>query len=86
MDIEGTITKYLKDKLLYKKEIKDIQPNESLLDSGLIDSVGIFELVSFLEEHFDVLIEDEEVIPENFDNINSIVAFIKRKRDSTYSS
>lgn len=59
---------------------KSVQPDDSLLDSGLIDSTGIFELVAFLEETFAVKVEDEEIVPEHFETAGQIAAFVDRKR------
>jgi hypothetical protein len=49
------------------------------MHSRIIDSVGLLELVAFLEEKFDIRVEDEEIIPENFDTINNLVIFVKSK-------
>jgi acyl carrier protein len=51
----------------------------SLLDEGVIDSTGILELVSFLEEEFGISVEDEEILPENLDSIKNVVAYLERK-------
>lgn len=51
----------------------------SFLDSGIIDSTGILELVSFLEESFEMRVNDDELIPENLDSINNLVKFIALK-------
>ena len=51
----------------------------SFLDEGIIDSTGILELVDFLEQEFNIQIEDEELVPENLDSIINVDAFIERK-------
>jgi acyl carrier protein len=51
----------------------------SLLDSGLVDSTGILEVVLFLEEAFEITVDDEEVLPENFDSIERLAAYVERK-------
>jgi len=51
----------------------------SFLDEGIIDSTGILELVSFLEEEFSISVEDEEILPENLDSIKNVVAYLGRK-------
>ncbi len=51
----------------------------SFLDNGIIDSTGILELVTFLDETFNIEIADEELVPENLDSINQIVSFLVRK-------
>ena len=51
----------------------------SFLDEGIIDSTGILELVSFLEEEFSISVEDEEILPENLDSIKNVVVYLERK-------
>lgn len=51
----------------------------SFLDSGIIDSTGILELISFIEESFDTKVKDDELIPENLDSIDNLVNFIAKK-------
>ena len=62
---------------------KNVGPDDSLLDSGLLDSIGIFELVSFLEDTFGIKIEDESIIPEHFETIALIASFVDKKRAGT---
>jgi acyl carrier protein len=57
-----------------------IQADTSLLDSGLMDSTGIFELVSFLESEFGIEVGDEEIVPEHFENVRLIATFVDGKR------
>jgi len=59
---------------------RSIKNGESLLESGIVDSLGILELVDFLEHTFDMTISDEELIPENFHSIQNIGAFVKLKK------
>ena len=54
-----------------------ISADDSLLESGLIDSLGIFELVTYLREEHGVQVLDIDLVPENFDSLNAILAFIK---------
>jgi len=56
-----------------------LNDDTSFLDEGIIDSTGILELVSFLEEEFDISVEDEEILPENLDSIKNVVAYLERK-------
>ena len=51
----------------------------SFLDEGIIDSTGILELVNFLEEEFEIAVDDEELIPENLDSIKNDSDRIKRR-------
>ena len=52
-----------------------------LLDSGIIDSLGMLDVVAFLEETFKVSVEDEDLTPENFADIRSLVSFVREKRE-----
>lgn len=52
----------------------------SLLDQGIIDSTGVLEIIGFLEDAFDITVEDAEMVPDNLDSIDRIVGFIGRKR------
>ena len=51
----------------------------SFLEEGIIDSTGVLELVTFLEEEFEIKVKDEELIPENLDSINNVVGFLQNK-------
>ena len=54
--------------------------DQSLTERGFIDSVGIVEVLTFLETRYEIEISDEETVPENIDTIDSIVRFIGTKR------
>ncbi len=60
----------------------NLQNQTSFLENGIIDSTGILELISFLETTYGFKIEDSELIPENLDSLNNIVAFLGRKNGS----
>lgn len=53
--------------------------DEALIDKGLLDSVGVLQLVVFIEEKFDVTIEDDEVVPENFETVRTIGRYVRQK-------
>jgi acyl carrier protein len=56
-----------------------LEEKTSFQEGGIIDSTGILELVNFLEEQFRIAIADEELIPQNFDSIQSVVSFLDQK-------
>ena len=60
---------------------KNVNDDAPLLKNALIDSLGILEVVSFLEKEFSILISDEDLMPENFGSIRSIVTFVQSKRN-----
>jgi len=63
-----------------KRNLNDAVP---LLESGIIDSLGVLDLVGFLEQTFDMKINDDDLTPENFGNIERMVAFVQRKNSQS---
>ncbi len=59
---------------------ENLSDDTSFLEEGIIDSTGVLELVDFLEETFSIKVDDEELIPENLDSINNLVAYLSRKQ------
>ena len=68
------------ERILSGDQTKTFGDDDSFLEGAMIDSTGVLELVLFVEETFGVRVEDEELIPENFDSINRIVSFVRSKR------
>ena len=80
MEIENQVRKFVIDNFLLGEKKKNLKNQDSFLETGVIDSTGVLELVSFLEEEFKIKIEDEELIPDNLDSIEKIVGFINLKK------
>jgi acyl carrier protein len=57
-----------------------LTPDQSFLDSGIVDSTGMLELVTFIEDEYGIKVGDDELVPENLDSLNRISAFVARKR------
>ena len=57
-----------------------ITDDQSLLDSGVIDSTGVLELIAFVEDRFSIQIEDQEMVPANLDSIGRVAEFVSRKQ------
>lgn len=64
-------------------DVGAIASEQSLLDAGVLDSMGVLSLVTWLEQEFGFLIDDDDVLPENLDGIARLVAFVERKRAAT---
>jgi acyl carrier protein len=60
--------------------VADFEDGASFLRTGIIDSMGMAELVTFLEQTFGIVIEDGELVPDNLDSLDRVVAFVDRKR------
>ena len=54
--------------------------DESLIESGVVDSTGILELIEFLESRFDIQIDESETLPTNLDSVSNLVSFVGRKK------
>lgn len=78
-DIQSTIIDFIKENFIMGRSETTIDVEESLIESGIMDSTGVLELVEFLEATFDIQIEDEELIPENLETIQNIITFLKTK-------
>jgi len=63
----------------YIKDAAEISATDSLLEHGIIDSVGIQQLVVFLEEKYGVTVEEDDLMPENFDTLEAIDSYVKSK-------
>ena len=78
MDAAVVVRQYVVENFLFGED-GNLEDTSSFLETGIIDSTGILELVSFLEETFRVSIADEELVPENLDSIANVVAYLQKK-------
>ncbi len=78
MNIELTVEKYILTELHLGKRTK-IGLDESLVGSGILDSLTLLQLIAFLEEQYQVKFEDQDINPEYFRSINAIKTFIEQK-------
>ena len=73
------IKRYILENFLFSNDDNAIGDQDSLVRGGILDSTGIYELIMFIEEEFKLAIAPEEMIPDNFDTLEAIEAFIDRK-------
>lgn len=78
MKHEPEIRKFIAEKFLFGDD-DELKSDASLLEAGIIDSTGVLELLSYLEEQFKIKVDDDELVPENMDTIASICAFLGKK-------
>lgn len=76
MDVKHKVRTYF-GKVLHESKVSD---DDSLLVSGIIDSLKMLDLITYLEKEFAVTIDEDELLPDNFDSVNAIVNFIEEKR------
>ncbi len=78
-NVETAVRQFILEKYILGQDAAQLTPELPLLETGVLDSISIFEMVTFAETRFDVVIEDTEILPENFNSIASIAALISRK-------
>jgi acyl carrier protein len=76
-DIEREIRNFLVDTFLFGRN-DQLRDDDPLMDK-VVDSHGVVELVEFLQEQFDITVQDEEVTTENLDSVNRAAAYVARK-------
>jgi len=79
VETKEKIKGFIIETFLFDASDATLEDDVSLLDTGIIDSTGVLELVSFIEEEFGIEVKDEELVPENLDSLAKIAAFIEKK-------
>ena len=72
------IRSFIVENFLFGNE-NGLKDDTSFLEEGIIDSTGILELVSFIEEEFSITVDDEELIPEILDSIANVTSYLEKK-------
>jgi acyl carrier protein len=78
-DIKSQVRTYIADNFVMGSKAAKFGDGDSFLDLHIIDSTGFLELITYIEETFGFRVEDEEMIPENLDSLDSIEAFVSKK-------
>ena len=79
MNLKQELIDFLFDDSL-KDEFENLGHDDSLLERGIIDSVKMLDLIAFIEQRYQIKVDEEDMYPENFDTINAIEAFIHSKK------
>jgi acyl carrier protein len=79
MDVMKQLEEYLLTDVAAGSDKKTIDPDEDLITQGLIDSLGIMKLIGFLDERFGVKVEDQELVPENFQTLKALADLVAKK-------
>jgi acyl carrier protein len=78
--VEDSIRRFIADELSFEGSVATLTPDYPLLEREVLDSLGLFQLVGYLESEFDVEIDDEELVPSNFGTIENIARLVEAKR------
>jgi acyl carrier protein len=79
MEHRQQVKRYVLENYLFTDDDKALSDQDSLIRKGIVDSTGMLELVTFLQERFGIRVADEEMIPANLESIDAISAFVARK-------
>jgi len=77
---KDTIRDFIVTAFRYDESNGPLEGQESFLASGVIDSMGVLELVTFVESEFGITVEPHELLPDNLDSLNDLTAFVERKQ------
>ncbi len=80
MAYKDEIRAFIVENFLMGEDSTSLKGDTSFLEEGIIDSTGVLELVGFLEETYDIRVEDEELVPENLDSIDNIARYLEQKK------
>lgn len=76
--IESAVADFIRNEVARSPDA--IEPSDSLIDSGVLDSLGVLKLVMFLEDRYSIQVDAGDVIPANFDSIEAICAYVHKRR------
>jgi acyl carrier protein len=77
-----TVKQFIVNELLFGNDSLLTSDDQSFLKTGVLDSSGLLELITFIENTFGVTVNDDELIPENLDSLDNVNAFIIKKGSS----
>ena len=79
-DIQARTHAYIAENFLYMRPSFRLEADDSLLEHGIIDSMGVMELIVFVEEEFCIAVGDEEITEDNFGSVQAIANYVSVKR------
>lgn len=79
-EISTLVRDYITENFLYMRQGYEFSETDSLLGHGIIDSMGVIELITFVQDEFAVQIDEGEINEENFGSLEAIVRFVEEKR------
>lgn len=81
-DARISLRRLILEDYLFTDDDKALTDDMSFLEEGILDSMGILEIIMFLEEQFGVTVAEDEMVPDNLDSIDNLLAYLERKRQA----
>jgi acyl carrier protein len=79
VDVKSVVREFIKNNFLYATDIDSLKDDDSFTQKGIIDSTGVLELIDFIEENFNIVVENDEVVPDNLDSLQRMDRYIRSK-------
>jgi acyl carrier protein len=79
MALNDELRKFVTDNFMYGKPYEGFADDHSFIERGIIDSTAVMELVAFLEGRYGIKLQDQDLIPDNLDSINSLARFVENR-------
>ena len=80
MSVEEKTRNYILDNFLFTDDQSALSNSDSFLKKGIVDSTGMLEIIYFLEDDFQISVAEDEMIPDNLDSVDNIVALVGKKK------
>lgn len=77
--MESAITEFISKELVSDPAVLPLAPDTSLVESGVLDSLGMLKLVMFLEQRFGIQVDPSEVVPDHFDTVTAICSYVRAR-------
>ena len=71
-----SVSNFIVTEIMHGAEGDSLDPQLGLLEEGIIDSLGLQQIITFIEQQFEVTIDDDDLLPENFESVNAIAELI----------
>jgi acyl carrier protein len=79
MNIEEKIKQYVAENILFSDNGYPLPEDASFMEAGIIDSLGVLELAMFVEESFGLKVDQQDMVPQNFDSVTQLAAYIRQR-------
>lgn len=79
MSVTTEVERFILDTITQGKGIESLARDEDLLANGIVDSHGLMEVIGFLESRYGIVVDDDDLLPENFQSLGRIEGFVQAK-------
>ncbi len=77
--VAATIRNYIANNILFSGNSYPYPDNASFLDEGIVDSMNVLELVTFVEDTYGIKVDDQDIVPDHFDSVSKLAAYVSSR-------